>query len=195
MSLKLFNKDFFTNINLIFKPRLLIPNDRANSIDELPEKIEKLRVKSLIFDVDQTLLSYRAENVPANVLEITNRLLSRYSCCILSNLPNKESVRNRLMRIEKQTKIKVIFTGQKKPAPFPFFEVLNFLNAKPHEAVMIGDRIFTDIIGANNVNIKTILMNPINPKEDPLLMVKLPRRIEKILFYIYRLFLRRNHNG
>ncbi|MGH8103763.1 MAG: HAD family hydrolase [bacterium] len=47
--------------------------------------------------------------------------------------------------------------GKRKPAPEIFLEALDVLGAKPHEAVMIGDRTETDIRGANALGIHSIL--------------------------------------
>ncbi len=46
-------------------------------------------------------------------------------------------------------------TGKRKPAPEPFLKVLEQLDVKPEEALMVGDWAERDIIGAKSVGMKT----------------------------------------
>jgi len=63
---------------------------------------------------------------------------------------------------------------------------LAFLESEPSRTLMVGDRLFTDIIGANSLGIATILVPPLNPKTDPFLMVKLPRFFERYYLKLAR---------
>ena len=56
---------------------------------------------------------------------------------------------------------------------------LNLLDLKKEEVIMIGDQVFTDVLGANRFGIKSILVNPINKKEGPFTLIKRP--FEKII--------------
>ena len=46
-----------------------------------------------------------------------------------------------------------------------------------NSVLMIGDQIFTDILGGNAVRIKTVLLNPIEPEKT--LSFKIRRHFEK----------------
>ncbi|MBE2279152.1 MAG: TIGR02253 family HAD-type hydrolase [Ignavibacteriaceae bacterium] len=46
-------------------------------------------------------------------------------------------------------------TGHRKPNPEPFRAVLNKLNVKPEESIMVGDWAERDILGASNIGMKT----------------------------------------
>jgi HAD superfamily hydrolase (TIGR01549 family) len=50
--------------------------------------------------------------------------------------------------------------GAKKPSRQIFEYAMNAHGVKPHEAVMIGDNLVTDIGGALNASIDTIYFNP-----------------------------------
>ena len=41
------------------------------------------------------------------------------------------------------------------------------MGAKPHETVMVGDQIFTDILGANNAGVTPLLVRPIRLAGNP----------------------------
>lgn len=46
-------------------------------------------------------------------------------------------------------------TGERKPHSAPFLKILENLNVKPEEAIMVGDWAERDILGANKVGMKT----------------------------------------
>jgi HAD superfamily hydrolase (TIGR01549 family) len=50
--------------------------------------------------------------------------------------------------------------GAWKPAPEIFYYALGLANAKPEEAVYIGDNYYADVLGASNANIQPILIDP-----------------------------------
>jgi putative hydrolase of the HAD superfamily len=47
-------------------------------------------------------------------------------------------------------------TGERKPAPAPFREVLRRLGVDPHEAMMIGDWAERDVVGAKSLGMRTV---------------------------------------
>jgi putative hydrolase of the HAD superfamily len=59
--------------------------------------------------------------------------------------------------------------GHKKPAKEIFEFALSEAGFGPHEAVMIGDNLLTDIGGAHNASVDTVFFNPnkINHEEKP----------------------------
>jgi putative hydrolase of the HAD superfamily len=50
--------------------------------------------------------------------------------------------------------------GFKKPAREIFDYALSLNNIKPHQAIMIGDNLLTDIAGARNAGVDVIYFNP-----------------------------------
>ena len=47
-------------------------------------------------------------------------------------------------------------TGERKPAPAPFREVLRRLDVAPHEAMMIGDWAERDVVGGKSLGMTTV---------------------------------------
>lgn len=47
-------------------------------------------------------------------------------------------------------------TGERKPSPAPFREVLRKLGAEPHEAMMVGDWAERDVVGGRSLGMKTV---------------------------------------
>ena len=49
--------------------------------------------------------------------------------------------------------------------------------------IFIGDQLFTDVWGANRAGIRTILVKPIDPKEE--IQIVLKRYLERIVLWAY----------
>jgi putative hydrolase of the HAD superfamily len=82
---------------------------------------------------------------------ITNTVTSR-----------EEHVRTALRKIDAEKYFDIILTsvdvGHEKPDERIFITALTALRVKPYEAMMVGNRISTDIVGGNRVGIKTVLL-------------------------------------
>jgi HAD superfamily hydrolase (TIGR01549 family) len=50
--------------------------------------------------------------------------------------------------------------GAWKPSPEIFYYALGLANAKPQEAVYVGDNYYADVVGASSANIQPILIDP-----------------------------------
>ena len=55
--------------------------------------------------------------------------------------------------------------GIKKPSPFVYKKILDRLNLKPEEVIAVGDKLETDILGAETYGIKVILIDRTNKKD------------------------------
>ena len=66
------------------------------------------------------------------------------------------------------------------------------MNLEPFETVMIGDQLFTDVLGASRANIPTILVDFLyDPKEGG---IGKKRWVEKLLLLTYPLLRQKNTN-
>ena len=179
---KLFNFDFFLNLNLIFKFKNIIPDFQVRDISELKSILKNLDVKGLIFDIDQTIVPFRQTKVSTDFSLLLQDVAKNYRCCLLSNFVPSPKKIIRIKAIEDQINIKTVVADKKKPDPASFRQALNFIDLPPEKVIMIGDRIFTDVVGANHIGMRTILLKPLNIKTDPIFLVTLPRFFEN--FYL-----------
>lgn len=79
---------------------------------------------------------------------------------ILSNTNHEEKVKN----VANKLQISYI-NFAKKPFKKGFLKVQSILKEEPSNIAVVGDQIFTDIIGGNRCNMFTILVEPIDRKE------------------------------
>ena len=121
------------------------------------EFLIKNKIKALILDVDNTLIDYK-KNLSEDIIEWSKGLQGQgIKMYILSNTNKEEMVADKL-----QIEYKLF---AKKPLKKSFYKVQKILNIKNENIAVVGDQIFTDVIGGNRCNMFTILVDPINEKD------------------------------
>ena len=120
----------------------------------------KNKIKALILDVDNTLIDYN-KNLSEDIIKWSHELQGQgIKMYILSNTNKKEKVEN----VAKKLEIKYEYFA-KKPSKKGFLKVQENLKLNPKNIAVVGDQIFTDIIGGNRCNMFTILVDPVDSKD------------------------------
>lgn len=134
--------------------------------------------RGLIFDIDNTLVMHGA---PADerAIGLFARLRELgFDYVLLSN--NKEP---RVKMFSEKINARYIFKAG-KPGPKSYRRAMELMRTDCGSTIFIGDQIFTDIMGANLAGIRSILVEPIHPKEE--IQIVLKRFFEKIVLFFYR---------
>lgn len=141
---------------MILYPRAFFKNVREITIEFLNEN----NIKALILDVDNTLIDYN-KNLSEETIKWAKDLKSQgIKLYILSNTNQKEKVEKVAQKLEIEYEY-----FAKKPLKTGFKKVQKILKEKSENIGVVGDQIFTDIIGGNRCKMFTILVDPINPKD------------------------------
>ena len=116
--------------------------------------------RALIMDLDNTLLAWETEEIPADAKEWIDRAKAiGFKLCIASN-----GTSGRVMRIANELGLPAIPKAI-KPRKRPFRRALEILDVSPEVTAVIGDQIFTDVLGGNRMDLYTILINPMSTEE------------------------------
>lgn len=153
---------------------LLKPDYYVNSIYNINyQKLKDMGIKNIIFDIDNTLVKWKTPKINDKAKILLESLIDKgFNICILSNSSAK-----RVKNFTDNNKI-LYFSGIGiKPMKNKFYGALNVLKAKKEETCIVGDQIFTDILGGNRIGITTILVEPIDSNE--LITTMFIRKIEK----------------
>jgi hypothetical protein len=137
----------------------LVPKRIYSSIYDLrPETLTEEGVKVVFADLDNTLVRYRQKTATPEVLAWKGDLDGAgITLFIVSN--SRKPTRAKTFA----ESLGVGFIGHAgKPKRGGFQRAMELTGAKPEEAVMIGDQIFTDILGANNAGIRSWLIQPVD---------------------------------
>ncbi len=141
---------------------LLEPNWHFPKVADIPvELIKKLGIKLVFIDVDNTIAPRDSDDFVKSAVEWieTIKKLGVTFAFVSNGMPK------RVVRACKILKIKNVYPGL-KPFPFSWWIGLLRFGCKPSRAIMIGDQLPTDILGAHLAGIRAILVDPVDAKSD-----------------------------
>ena len=72
----------------------------------------------------------------------------------------------------------------KKPSTVNYKKAMEIMQTDTSNTVFVGDQLFTDVWGANRAGIRTVLVQPIDKKEE--IQIVLKRYLEKIVLHFYK---------
>lgn len=140
---------------------ILYPDGHFEKVEEITSKyLQNNKIKALILDVDNTLIDYQ-KHLEKSVIQWAKNLKEQgIKLYILSNTNQKEKVETVAKALEIPYR-----NLAKKPFKTGFLKVQKELKEKAENIAVVGDQIFTDIVGGNRCRMFTILVEPINPKD------------------------------
>ncbi len=116
------------------------------------EKLYNLGYRGLIFDIDNTLVHHGKDSTP-QVDELFRYIQGMgFKTLLLSN--NSEE---RILRFMENIDSLYISIAD-KPNTAGYYKAVEMLDMKKEEVIVIGDQIFTDILGANRSGLDSILV-------------------------------------
>ena len=158
--------------------RKFYPDLRKNSIYEIDfNGLYKKGIRGLIFDIDNTLVPHGAD-ADERIEKLFGELKKMgFKTFLLSN--------NKLERVKRfNTNIRSLYIYRAgKPNPTNYIKAMRMMGTKKETTVFIGDQLFTDIWGAKKAGITSILLNPIDKKEE--IQIVLKRYLQKIALTAY----------
>jgi len=139
--------------------------------------LKSKNIKALIFDIDNTLVSYRQEKPTERVIALLDKLKEDFAICFISN-----NTKHRVDIFNAELCF-LAFADAKKPFTKYIGEALDILGIEKEDAALIGDQLFTDVAAAKKAKITAVLVAPIEPVETPFFRFK--RFMEKPLIKRY----------
>lgn len=159
---------------MILYPKLYLESVKQITLEILKQN----NIKGLILDVDNTLIDYN-KKMPDGVKEWAENLKqNNIKLYIVSNSNHKEKVEN----VANILKIPYTYFA-KKPLKSGLNKAKKEMNLPNDQIAVVGDQIFTDIIGANRTKMFSILVKPINEKD--IWVTKIKRPIENKIIQKY----------
>ncbi len=136
------------------------------------EILKKKQIQGIIIDIDNTLVSWDTCEPDEICTAFIQMLLSNgFKLCILSNARKKRvALFNRTLSLP-------ALHNAFKPFKGAFTGAMKRMGTTAADTAVIGDQLFTDILGGKRLGLFTILVAPISSKE--FLWTKFMRRIEK----------------
>lgn len=160
---------------------LLKPNIKLHGITDITvEILNKFNIKALLLDVDNTMSTHHGQALTEGLLEWIDRMNKNgIKLMVLSN-----SKRKRIEPFAARISLPFISLGC-KPLPTGYLRGVRALGEKRKNVAIVGDQIFTDVLGGNLVGVKTVLLTPIKPEDG--LSFKIRRNLEKKIYKHYNI--------
>lgn len=160
-------------------PRLLrrvCPTAAVDSVLRLePCGLVRRGKRLLLLDVDNTLLAWKGRQVPQDVAQWVAAVLhAGLRVCVVSNTKRPKRLRALCEALG------VPFVRDRfKPSRRMFLLAMERYGATPDETIMVGDQLFTDVLGARRAGIEAVWVQPVSERE--FVGTKLSRLGERIL--------------
>ena len=160
---------------------LLWPDERFDGFASItPEFLRSQGVSALICDIDNTLVTYDDPEPTEQAGAWLREMLSSgiRIAFVSNNKPARVELFNRSVGAP-------AYGDAGKPKRKYLDIVMSEMGKTPEECAVLGDQLFTDIWGANNAGIHSILVKPIDKHEE--IQIILKRRLEAPLIWMYLL--------
>lgn len=154
---------------------MLTPDVVIDSVrDATPEFLGRLGVRGVLIDLDDTLIASGGTTLAGDTREWLADLRSAgYPVVLLSN-----GERARVERFCSDTGIEGLHLAG-KPFWWAFRRGLKLLGTPARESAMVGDQVFTDVLGANLAGMTSILVRPLSSGKLP--HTRAARGLEKLV--------------
>jgi HAD superfamily phosphatase (TIGR01668 family) len=153
----------------------LRPTLFVRSIQEIPyEEYKKQGIKTLFFDLDNTVMSYDEKMISVNNIAFLEQLKKSFTIVIVSN-----SGYSRVSHACNHASIAFIHSA-KKPFKSGYKKALKKASAQINTSLFIGDQLMTDILGASRMQLISILVKPLKQRSDHI-FTRINRTIERAI--------------
>lgn len=158
----------------------IYPNDYVDDVYLIDfEDLASKGYKGVLFDVDNTL-------VPFDVLEADERLIALFDK--LHTLGLKPALvsnnnRERVAALNEGLGVPIVPNAM-KPLTYKLKAILKEMGVAHDQGIFVGDQLFTDVWVGNKLGLYTILVKPIQKKEQHITRVK--RSTERLVLKGYK---------
>jgi hypothetical protein len=155
--------------------QIFLPAKTYDTIFDIPlQELYTFGIRGVIFDLDNTLTEWNNPKLSRETVSwMAKARKYGFQMCFVSN---NSDIRVR----EVAENVKVPFVARAgKPRRRSFRRAMELMRTKPETTAVVGDQIFTDILGGNRLGLFTIMVTPISRKE--FIGTRLVRVIEKLI--------------
>jgi uncharacterized protein len=154
---------------------VLTPDLYLKSVHDIDLDTLRARgVDTLLLDLDNTLLPRDSDAIPADIVEWSAVLRSSgFTVCLVSN-----NWHERVHEVARELGFALVAKAV-KPLPFAFLRALKLVASTRRRSAIVGDQLFTDVLGGKLLGMMTIMVLPLSARDLPHTL--LLRRVERVL--------------
>lgn len=159
---------------------LLVPSMVADTLFDI--KLAELRqrgIRGIAVDLDNTIIPWNSPQICPEVLEWLNNLAAEnFKLCLISN-----NGQRRVRKIAELCKAPFVAYAL-KPSNRGFYRAARVMELPPRAIAVIGDQLFTDILGGNRLGMFTIWVKPLTRNE--FAGTRITRQLERLAVRILK---------
>lgn len=138
------------------------------------EALRERGIDTLLVDLDNTLLPRDTSEVPEALRTWASDAASAgFRVCLVSN-----NWHERVHGVAEELDVELVAKAL-KPLPFAFLRALRLVGSVRSRAAVVGDQMFTDVLGGRWLGMVTVLVTPLSESDLPHTLML--RRIERML--------------
>lgn len=160
--------------------RWLKPDLLVRSLPEVPlERLWERGIRALIVDLDNTVAPWNCAQVDDAVREWLARAREQgFALCLTSNNGYRRGA-------PVAARLGLPLVGNAgKPRRRCFLQAMSLLGSRPEETAVVGDQVFTDVLGGKRLGLLTVLVHPLSPRE--FVTTRLMRRLERLVMRFWQ---------
>jgi HAD superfamily phosphatase (TIGR01668 family) len=152
------------------RPRLYVSSIYAINLDRLKDR----GIVGLVVDLDNTLVAWNNDRSSNELDRWVQRVKQKgFRLCLVSN-----NFPTRVRRFGEWLDVPSV-PNAAKPRRRAFIQAMHLLGTDSDSTAVIGDQVFTDVLGGNRLHCYTILVLPLNERE--YWTTRLVRRVERLV--------------
>lgn len=141
--------------------------------------LEQKGIRGIIFDLDNTIIPWDSPDMSPDIIQWLNDLLAQgFKICLVSN-----NMGNRVQAIAAIFGVPFVSRAY-KPAKSGFRQAMATMELTDKQVAVVGDQLFTDVLGGNRLGLYTIWVAPLSATE--FVGTKITRRLEKLAVRMLR---------
>jgi hypothetical protein len=138
------------------------------------EELRSLGVDTLLVDLDNTLLPRDTNEVPQDLRAWAARVDQHgFKVCLVSN-----NWHERVNAVAGELGFELVAKAV-KPLPFAFLLALRKVGSRRASSAVVGDQLFTDVLGGKLLGMRTVMVAPLSASDLPHTLML--RRLERVL--------------
>jgi len=143
------------------------PDHHADTLPEVSlDLLSAAGVRGIVVDLDNTVCAYHQPELAPGVADWVAAARARgFALVLVSN-----NFSERVASVGAKLGIPVVPKAL-KPLPFAFLRALRLLGTSRRATIVIGDQLFTDVLGAKFLGLRTLLTKPLVEHDFPLTRV------------------------
>jgi uncharacterized protein len=141
----------------ILQPDLVLD---GNVLSLTLARLKLYGIQGMVLDIDDTIVPIKTTNVSPELMVWITEIRQHCKLWLVTNNPQRQ----RIETIAQHVDLPFILAAA-KPSVTKLRQAVDDMALPYHQVAMVGDRIFTDVLGGNRLGLFTILAQPIAASE------------------------------